>query len=119
MLPATLFVWTLLTSTAPPPTPPPTTTPTPKTTPRCADEARRVGLQALKLLVDNDERAVLEDEVRVLPPVKALRGSRKLDVLEMTGDVYKAQYRVRVSFAPDQDLCVVMGFEVIDASDPG
>ena len=58
------------------------------------------------------------DEVRELPAVKALKGSGKFDVLEVRGYIYKAEYRMRFIYAQIPDSCVLMGQEIIEASDP-
>jgi hypothetical protein len=60
----------------------------------------------------------VSDEVRELPPVKALKGSGKFDVLEVWGYIYKAEYRMRFIYAQIPDSCVLMGQEIIEASDP-
>jgi hypothetical protein len=58
------------------------------------------------------------DEVTELAPVKALKGSGKFDVLEVWGYIYKAEYRMRFIYAQIPDTCLLMGQEIIEASDP-
>jgi hypothetical protein len=54
----------------------------------------------------------------VLPPVKALKGNGRFDVLEVTGHVYKANYRMRLIYAQIKGSCLLMGQEILEASDP-
>jgi hypothetical protein len=56
--------------------------------------------------------------VKTLPPVKALAGAGRFDVLEVWGYIYKAQYRMRFLYAQIPDACVLMGQEILEASDP-
>jgi hypothetical protein len=65
-----------------------------------------------------DAEVGVSDEVRELPPVKALKGSGKFDVLEVWGYIYKAEYRMRFIYAQIPDSCVLMGQEIVEASDP-
>jgi hypothetical protein len=58
------------------------------------------------------------DEVRELAPIKALKGSGRFDVLEVWGYIYKAEYRMRFIYAQIPDSCVLMGQEILEASDP-
>ncbi len=55
--------------------------------------------------------------VKSLKPIKALVGKGKLDVLEVTGYVYKAEYRVRMIYAQFPG-CVLMGQEILENSNP-
>ncbi len=67
---------------------------------------------------DPDADVATGDEVKELPPLKALRGSGKFDVLEVWGYIYKAEYRMRFIYAQIPGSCVLMGQEIIEASDP-
>jgi len=60
----------------------------------------------------------IDDAVKTLPPVKALKGTGRFDVLEVWGYIYKAQYRMRFLYAQIPDACVLMGQEILEASDP-
>lgn len=60
----------------------------------------------------------LSDTVTDVPPVKALVGKGRFDVLEVEGFVYKATYRMRFLYAQIPDACVLMGQEIIEVSDP-
>ena len=56
----------------------------------------------------------------MLPPLKALRGNGRLDVLEVWGYIYKAEYRMRFIYiqSKDKNSCALMGQEIIENSNP-
>lgn len=56
--------------------------------------------------------------VRVLPQINALKGQGKFDVLEITSHVYKASYRMRFIYARVKGSCLLMGQEILEASNP-
>ena len=56
--------------------------------------------------------------VKTLPPIRALKGSGRFDVLEIWGYIYKAEYRMRFIYAQIKGSCVLMGQEIIEASNP-
>ncbi|MFT3808623.1 MAG: hypothetical protein QM698_01765 [Micropepsaceae bacterium] len=60
----------------------------------------------------------IDGEVKVLAPIRALKGKGKLDVLEVWGYIYKASYRMRFIYAQIPDTCVLIGQEVLEESDP-
>jgi hypothetical protein len=60
----------------------------------------------------------VEQTVKVLPPVKALRGNGRFDVLEVVGHVYKADYRMHLIYAQIKGSCLLMGQEILEAGDP-
>ncbi|MGE3261023.1 MAG: hypothetical protein AB7K68_04510 [Bacteriovoracia bacterium] len=84
----------------------------------CAEDAKVVAMEALKLHTQADERATLDDKVTTMTPIRALKGKGKLDVLEVWGSVYRADYRIRVLYAQIKDSCASLGFEIIEAADP-
>jgi hypothetical protein len=65
-----------------------------------------------------DAEIAIDDTVKVLPPVKALKGKGKLDVLEVWGYIYKTDYRMRFIYAQIPGSCALMGEEILEASDP-
>lgn len=90
---------------------------------RCAADAVKRAGPLLALHFEDDSTAAntnlsIGDEVKVLPPVKALKGKGSFDVLEVWGYIYKAEYRMRFIYARISDECVLMGQEIIEASDP-
>jgi hypothetical protein len=60
----------------------------------------------------------LNSKVTTLKPIKALVGKGRFDVLEVTGFVYKAEYRMRFVYAQIKDTCALMGQEILEASNP-
>ena len=89
----------------------------------CAPDAIKRG-KALLTLHFNDGQpgdgplVSIDDAVKALPPVKALKGTGRFDVLEVWGYIYKAQYRMRFLYAQIPDACVLMGHEILEESDP-
>jgi len=64
------------------------------------------------------ENLAVDDKVRQLAPVKALKGKGRFDVLEVYGHIYKSDYRMRFLYAQIPGSCVLMGQEILEASDP-
>ena len=58
------------------------------------------------------------DKAVVGTPVKALKGKGKFDVLTVNSDIYKASYRMRLIYAQVGGTCVLMGQEILEASNP-
>jgi hypothetical protein len=85
----------------------------------CDADAQARAVPLLQLHFEDPQAEVgIGDEVRELGPVKALKGSGKFDVLEVWGYIYKAEYRMRFIYAQIPDTCLLMGQEIIEASDP-
>lgn len=85
----------------------------------CAETAAEDALKLLRFHRDNDERATVDAEgVKFISKLRALRGSGKFDVLEVPGSIYKADYRMRMIYAVIGGDCILMGQEVLEASDP-
>ncbi|HET7716421.1 MAG TPA: hypothetical protein VFK86_12425 [Bauldia sp.] len=85
----------------------------------CDEDARARAVPLLRLHFDDPQADVgVGEEIKELAPVKALQGSGKFDVLEVWGYIYKAEYRMRFIYAQIPDTCVLMGQEIIEASDP-
>ena len=64
------------------------------------------------------ENFSIENKVEKKAPLKAPVGKGKFDVLEVTGYVYKAEYRMRFLYAQIKDACALMGQEVLEMSNP-
>ncbi len=84
----------------------------------CAADARARAAKLLALHTDGDERRAVADKVTTVPPAKAPRGKGKLDVLEVTGYVYKAEYRMRFLYAQIPGTCALLGQEILEQSNP-
>ena len=67
-----------------------------------------------------ENHGMIDGKVKVLPPVKALTGNGRLDVLEVWGAIYKAEYRMRFIYiqSKDKNSCALMGQEIIENSNP-
>ncbi len=71
-----------------------------------------------ELATANTLNIFIDDQVRTLKPIRALVGKGLFDVVEVTGSIYKADYRMRMIYAQIDETCLLMGQEVIEASDP-
>jgi hypothetical protein len=68
-----------------------------------------------------EELGTIDDKVKVLPAIKALKGKGKLDVLEVWGYIYKAEYRMRFIYIQGTkpgEPCALMGQEILENSNP-
>src|SRR5262245_42428065 len=86
----------------------------------CAKDAIAKARPLLDLHYGEKNAGMIDDKVKVLPPVKALKGNGKLDVLEVWGAVYKAEYRMRFIYIQSKapNSCALMGQEIIENSNP-
>jgi hypothetical protein len=85
----------------------------------CDGDARDRATPLLRFHFEDPQADVgIGDEVKELAPVKALKGSGKFDVLEVWGYIYKAEYRMHFIYAQIPGECLLMGQEIIEASDP-
>ena len=86
----------------------------------CASDAIAKAEQLLRLHgeAQTDQPVAVEEGVKILPPVKALKGNGRFDVLEVWGHIYKADYRIRLIYAQIKGSCALMGQEILEASDP-
>ena len=85
----------------------------------CTAQAAEQALKLLRFHSEGDERAeVFKERARYIGTVKALRGKGRFDVIEVPGGVYKADYRLRLIYARVGGQCLLMGQEIIEASDP-
>lgn len=85
----------------------------------CSDDAVAHARQLLAFHFgeDNTELSV-DDAAKTVGTVKALRGEGRFDVLEVWGFIYKAEYRMHFLYAQMPGDCVLMGQEILEASDP-
>jgi hypothetical protein len=86
----------------------------------CAADAIAKAEQLLRLHgeVQSGQPVAVEEQIKILPPVKALKGNGRFDVLEVWGHIYKADYRIRLIYAQIKGSCALMGQEILEASDP-
>ena len=87
---------------------------------RCASDAigRATPLLRLHFEADQSQSMTIGDTVKVLPPIRALKGNGRFDVLEVWGYIYKAEYRMRFIYAQIPGSCLLMGQEILEASNP-
>lgn len=87
----------------------------------CTGDAVARANKLLRYHVEDKTPAPSVDDgttARVLTPVSALKGPGKLDVLEVTSHIYKATYRMRFVYARVKGSCLLMGQEILEASNP-
>jgi hypothetical protein len=86
----------------------------------CSADAIGKAAQLLRFhaSVEAGEPVDVDRNVKVLPPIKGLKGNGRFDVLEITGHIYKATYRMRLIYAQIKGSCLLMGQEILEAGDP-
>lgn len=86
----------------------------------CAQDARNHAHRLLALHGDvpAPDQISIDAEPRLLAPRPALAGEGVFDVLEITGHIYRASYRMRFLYAQFPDSCVLMGQEILEIADP-
>ena len=88
----------------------------------CAKDAIARARPLLELHYEGklENQGTIDDKVKVLPPVKPLKGKGRFDVLEVWGAIYKAEYRMRFIYiqSKDKNSCALMGQEIIEGSNP-
>ena len=86
----------------------------------CSADAVAKATQLLRFHgnVETTEPVDVGKQVKVLPPIKALKGNGRFDVLEVWGHIYKADYRMQLIYAQIKGSCLLMGQEILEASDP-
>ncbi|WP_343718205.1 hypothetical protein, partial [Inquilinus sp.] len=67
---------------------------------------------------ETDMTETVDDTAKQVGTIKALRGSGRFDVLEVMGYIYKGEYRMHFIYAQIPGDCVLMGQEILEASDP-
>ena len=90
---------------------------------RCANDAIAKATPLLMLHYgfgpgEKAENLSIENTVTVLPPIRALKGNGRLDVLEVRGHIYKGEYRMRFIYMQGGDSCALMGQEILENSNP-
>lgn len=85
----------------------------------CAGDAKAKAQALLKLHAETTAQMPgTVGEIKRLGDIKALKGKGRFDVLETTGYVYKAEYRIRLIYAQIKGSCILMGQEILEVSDP-
>jgi hypothetical protein len=90
----------------------------------CATDALSKALPLLKLHAGYSKSDYpIEDKninknVKAVGTTKLLVGKGVVDVLEVTGYIYRSTYRMRFLYAKIPGTCVLMGQELFEASNP-
>ena len=80
----------------------------------CADSARAQARRFLSFHGGGDDRVEIDREVKQLKPLKNPAGGGYLDVLEVWGYIYKAEYRMRFLYARIGEDCMLVGQEILE-----
>lgn len=85
------------------------------TEPKCSADARAQAARLLAFHADNDERMAIDDEVKELPRLRnPANPTQRFRVLEVTGHIYRAQYRMRLLYGDIDGDCVLVGQEILE-----
>jgi hypothetical protein len=85
----------------------------------CSDDAVAHARKLLAFHFGEDKPDFsVDDTAKAVGSVKALRGKGRFDVLEVWGFIYKTEYRMHFLYAQMPGDCVLMGQEILEASDP-
>jgi hypothetical protein len=81
----------------------------------CLNDAKVRAEKLLALQVDNDDRASIDANAKVLAPIKNPSSqTQKFDVIEIIGYVYKAQFRIHMLYGQIPGSCVLVGQEILE-----
>lgn len=90
------------------------TTPAPKAH-RCAPAAIEQAPKLLAFHFGPDSRIEIDKSVKVLAPIRnPANSAQRFDVLEVSGHIYKGDYRMRFIYARIPGECLLMGQEVLE-----
>jgi hypothetical protein len=82
---------------------------------RCVNPAIEQAQKLLEFHFGPDARIQIDKTVKALAPIRnPANRSQRLDVLEVWGNVYKGQYRMRLIYAQIPKECVLMGQEILE-----
>jgi hypothetical protein len=81
----------------------------------CLNDAKERAEKLLALHSDNDDRASIDANAKVLAPIKNPSSkTQKFDVIEVMGYVYKAQFRIHLLYGQIPGSCVLVGQEILE-----
>lgn len=82
---------------------------------RCAPAAVAQAERLLRFHFGDDERIEIDKAVKTLAPIRNPANKKQLfDVLEVWGNIYKGQYRMRLIYARVHGDCLLMGQEILE-----
>ena len=81
----------------------------------CADQARTQAAELLRFHYGEPVEVHVNPEVKARPRIRN-PGNREqvLDVLEVTGNIYRASYRMRFIFFVNDGQCALVGQEILE-----
>ncbi len=81
----------------------------------CEDEAKTQAKKLLAFHFDSAERIEIENTIKSLHPIRNPANKQQFfDVLEVWGNIYKGQYRMRLIYAQIPGECILMGQEILE-----
>lgn len=81
----------------------------------CAEDAKAQAKKLLAFHFGTDERIEIEKTIHTLPKLRNPANKKQLfDVLEVWGNIYKGQYRMRLIYAQLPGECVLVGQEILE-----
>ena len=86
----------------------------------CAADSLQRAQALLAYHVGEDDRIPLNlrRSAQKVGTVRAISGKGRFDVLQVWGQAYKAEYRIRLIYAQVQGSCTLMGQEILESSNP-
>ncbi|MEY4730286.1 MAG: hypothetical protein RL020_1444 [Pseudomonadota bacterium] len=82
---------------------------------RCTKQATEQAEKLLAFHFSSANQIEIAKTVNVLAPIRnPANKKQRLDVLELWGNIYKSQYRLRLLYARIPGECVLMGQEVLE-----
>jgi len=82
---------------------------------RCATAAIAQAPKLLAFHFGPDSRIEIDKSVKVLAPIRnPANSAQRFDVLEVSGHIYKGDYRMRFIYARVPGECLLMGQEVLE-----
>lgn len=83
--------------------------------PACADDAIAQARKLLTFHFGEGDLVSIADEAKEMPPLRnPADKDQRLDVLEVWGFIYKAQYRMRFIYFRTTDTCALVGQEILE-----
>lgn len=81
----------------------------------CSPDALKRAPKLLALHSNSDDRASISDKVTVLPSLRNPANAKQtLDVIGVTGHIYKGEYRMRFIYGRVAGECVLIGQEILE-----
>ena len=82
--------------------------------PHCAADAVKQAKKLLAFHYGEPVQGSVDDKVKLLPPLKNPIGKDSYDVLEVSGYIQKATYRMRFIYGRIPGDCVMVGEEILE-----